>query len=226
MNGNNLPWVTSSKHLGNKIENREIAMTRDLMEKRANYINRNNELMQEFHFAHPQTLIKVNNIFNTAFYGSTLWNLFGKEVERLEKTWNVSQRLMLGLHRKTHRFFIEPLSGTKHIIFSLYKRFINFTRQLAGSKKTSLRTLFNTVKNDCRSTTGVNLRNLMLRFNINTHREMNEDVINGTKYQDIPTGQEWKINIAKELLEVRNKKNVLPCFDTEEITILLQYITT
>ncbi|MEO2160307.1 MAG: reverse transcriptase domain-containing protein, partial [bacterium] len=81
LNGVDLPWVTFSKHLGNRIDVIENGMCRDLMEKRASYINRNNELLQEFHFAHPMTLVKINNLFNTAFYGSTLWNLFGKEAE-------------------------------------------------------------------------------------------------------------------------------------------------
>ena len=34
----------------------------DLMEKRATYINKVNELTQEFHFAHPLTKVRINNI--------------------------------------------------------------------------------------------------------------------------------------------------------------------
>ena len=106
--GNDLPWVTSTKHLGSKIQNQRNN-TRDLMEKRAMFINRNNELIQELYFAHPITLIRANNIFNTPFYGSVIWNLFDDSAERLEKSWNISQRLMLSLHRETHRFLIEPM---------------------------------------------------------------------------------------------------------------------
>ena len=40
--------------------------------KRAKYINRNNNLMQEFHFAHPVTKFTVNKIYNTDFTGSNL----------------------------------------------------------------------------------------------------------------------------------------------------------
>ena len=80
-----LPWVTSTKNLDCTIHNNENGMVCDLMEKRAAYINKNNELMQEFGFAHSDTMIKINNIFNTALYGSVLWDLFGKEAKRLEK---------------------------------------------------------------------------------------------------------------------------------------------
>ena len=126
--------MTSSKHLGS-LENCIKGTTQDLMEKHAKFINRNNKLLQEFPFTYPVTFIQANNIFNTAFYGSVLWNLFENEAERLEKTLNVSQRLMLSWHRKTHCFFIEPLSKSKHIMLSLSQRFIKFTQKLSQSKK-------------------------------------------------------------------------------------------
>jgi len=94
--GKDLPWVNTAKHLGCKMTDSAGALFKDLMEKRATYINKVNELTQEFYYAHPLTKVKINNIFNSSFYGSPLWNLFGKEAVRLEKSWNVSQR-MLGL---------------------------------------------------------------------------------------------------------------------------------
>ena len=39
-----------------------------------------------------------------------------KEAERIEKTWNISQRVMLRLNFKAYRYFMEPLSGTKHAL--------------------------------------------------------------------------------------------------------------
>ena len=108
-------------------------MTQDAMEKRAAHISRNNEINEEFGFAHPSSKVKINNIFNTRFYGSVLWNLFMKEAERIEKTWNISQRVMLRLNFKAHGYFIEPLSGTKHIIFSLYKRLIRLVQKFESS---------------------------------------------------------------------------------------------
>ena len=48
-----LPWVDQGKHLGNIIENNINGMKKDLQIKRARYIEKNNTLEQEFHFAHP-----------------------------------------------------------------------------------------------------------------------------------------------------------------------------
>ena len=112
--GNKLPWVDYGKHLGNMIENKIDGMAKDIMIKRARFISKNIELNQEFHFAHPITKVKVNNIYNTSFSGSTLWNLFSKETEMLEKSWNTDTREMFQLPSETHTFFIEELSHKQH----------------------------------------------------------------------------------------------------------------
>jgi hypothetical protein len=132
LNGIDLPWVNEVKHLGNKLGIDNYGLSRDLMEKRAMFINRNNELIHEFSYAHPMTKIMINKVFNTHFYGSQLWDLFSTESVRLEKTWNISQRIMLGVPRNTHRYFIEPLTESQHIKFSLMKRFIKFVKNIAS----------------------------------------------------------------------------------------------
>ena len=90
LDGKDLPWVRTAKHLGCKIGDKICGLNDDLMEKRATYINKVNELTQEFYFAHPLTKVRINNISSSHFYGSALWDLFGIEALRLEKSWNVS----------------------------------------------------------------------------------------------------------------------------------------
>ena len=75
--GNELPWVSSCKHLGNTIVITEKAeagdiRSHDVKHKRACYIDKNNDLIQEFNFAHPRTINEVNKIPNSHFYGSVL----------------------------------------------------------------------------------------------------------------------------------------------------------
>ena len=62
--GNNLPWVKSGKHLGNEIENKMNAMQLDIKQKKAQYITKNSDLIQEFHFSHPCALVRINQIYN------------------------------------------------------------------------------------------------------------------------------------------------------------------
>ena len=74
----------------------------DMKEKSARYISRNIELIQEFSFAHPKTKFNVNMIFNSHFSGQVLWDLFSREAEMIENTWNVSFRIMYQLPRNCH----------------------------------------------------------------------------------------------------------------------------
>lgn len=65
-------------------------MQLDIKQKRAQYITKNNELIQEFSFSHPDAVMRVNQIYNTHFTGSPLWDLFSTEAVKLENTWNKS----------------------------------------------------------------------------------------------------------------------------------------
>ena len=105
LNDKELPWVNNVKHLGCNVTTNIHGLPKDIMEKRGQYINRANELDQEFHFADTSTRVKINKMFNTSYYGSQLWDLFSKEEERIEKSWNVSQRILLRIPRNSHRFF-------------------------------------------------------------------------------------------------------------------------
>ena len=161
--GNPLPWVSSGKHLGITIDNKIDGMKGDLKKKRAEYIDKNNEILQEFGFSHPKTKILINSIYNCHLSGSCLWDLFSKEAVQLESTWNLSMKLMMDLPRGTHRRLIEPLSEVTHIKTVLMKRFLNFVQQIKKSSKKASKFLLESIQHDARSITGSNLRNILLK---------------------------------------------------------------
>ena len=92
-----LPWVTTGKHLGHILENVVNGLKKDILVKKANYISKNNEILQEFDFAHPDTKFKLNQIYNSHFTGCISWDLFSRECVMVENTWNVSIRAMYDL---------------------------------------------------------------------------------------------------------------------------------
>ena len=63
--GNKLPWVSEAKYLGNTVTNIVNGMSKDISVKRASFIERNCELIQEFGYAHPAVQCKINQIFNS-----------------------------------------------------------------------------------------------------------------------------------------------------------------
>ena len=131
-------------------------------QKRAAYICKNNELLQEFVFSHPETLLKVNNIYNTHFTESPLWIIFSEEAIKLENTWNKSIRMMLDVPINTHRNLIEPLYGQLHLKKVLVKRFLSFVTQIERCSKFVPKRLLKSIQWDVRSYTGKNLRKIML----------------------------------------------------------------
>ena len=119
---NNLIMDHPSKQ--NKINGCEY----DIRVNKANYVTKNIELNQEFSWAHPATKIKMNNIYNSHFYGSVLWNLFGSGALSIESSYNMSVKVMLDLPWATHRSPIQPLTGEVHV--KLVLRFLIFLEKI------------------------------------------------------------------------------------------------
>ena len=67
--GNPLPWVHSIKHLGITVNNVVDGCVQDIMIKHVQYTERCNEILQEFHFAHPDVKTNLHSIHNSHFTG-------------------------------------------------------------------------------------------------------------------------------------------------------------
>ena len=225
--GSELPWVEKGKHLGMRIDNKYgKILSSDVMEKRARYIQCNNELMQEFHYASSSTKSFINRVFNSHFYGSVLWNLYGKEATMVFNTWSVSMRKLFRLDRMSHRYLIEPISEMPHIRQALIRRFVGFVDQLSSSKKEVLRNAFESLKADCRSTTGANIRNIMLECNADLLKPPSADEVKNLKFQPVPSGEEWRIDVIKHLLKIRDNGMEDAALNNDELTTMLEHLCT
>ena len=182
-------------------ENGDIR-SQDVKIKRGQFINKTNELIQEFYFAHPRTLASVNMLQNSHFYGSVLWKQGSRHVEMLEKSWNVAIRRIFGLPRTTHRYLIEPVSDQNHVRKMMSKRFLSFIQSIRKSKKLCLKNLLNTIEYDTRSVTGHNLRTLMLQSKSNDIKNLGPEHAEND-YIEVPVGEEYRIEFIKELIEVK-----------------------
>ena len=226
--GDKLPWVDSCKHLGNTIVSTAIAdagdiRSQDMKMKRGMFINRNNDLIQEFHFAHPRTLAEVNMISNSHFYGSVLWNLSSKHVDKIEKSWNVSVRRMFNLPWQTHCYLVEPVSDQPHVRTLLERRFLNFIKAIRISKKVVLKSLLKVIEFDARFVTGKNLRRLMLKSKIqNIQKLMPIDL--PAKYRPIPDEEEFRVGFIKEIINIKNNSTELRGFHHDELEELLEHL--
>ena len=134
--GSPLPWVTSLKHLGSKVTNSIDGCHQDIKQKIAAYIHKNCNLNQEFKFAHPETRIRVNGIYNCHFSGFQLWDLFGSGAASLEATLNPSIKVMADLPYPTHRY-IEGNLACGHMKVKLMKNYLGFIKRDRKSSNSS-----------------------------------------------------------------------------------------
>ena len=140
-----------------------------------------------------------------------------KATEKLEKTWNVSQRIMFALPRETHKYLIEPLSKTRHIKLSLMRRYIRFANVLLTSEKKAARNLFNCVRKDCQSITGYNLRKIML------HNADLVDDVTKIPYYIMPDHESWRVPIIREISETKSGKMVITNVTKEELESIKEF---
>ena len=159
LNGNNLPWVSDIKYLGNILEC-DSSMSKDISTKRGRFIGKINSLKQEFHFASPDIKIKLLNIYTTSFYGSSLYNLYSKECRRFYTTWNQIIRQCFQVDRQTHRYLIEEMSESVHPKVLMASRLVGFHSSLLKTEKTVVNLLAYLSQKDCRTVHGSNLKRI------------------------------------------------------------------
>ena len=155
----------------------------DIKVKTAKFIDKNNSIIQEFYFAHPETKVKINYIYNGHWTGSQLWRLGCQEQMKLESTYNKSVKMVFDLPWATHRYLIEPLTGLPHVKKVLVNRFLSFVRMIRKSSKIAISQLLETILSDVRFTTGCNMRNIMLMAEKNTIGELEMGGVD-IKYHD------------------------------------------
>ena len=222
--GTGLPWVTSGLHLGNNLENKLDGMKHDIRVKRAKYITKNNDLVQEFRYCHPNTQFQLNEIYKTTFSGSPLWNLFCRAAEMLQNTWNTSFKIMYSLPYATHRYFVQSVSGKVHVKNILMNRFLSFISQIERSPKSLPLKLLKLIRHDARSTTGSNLRNIMLLLGKVSIDDIRLKDIDNFEYSPVLPENQWKVNMVKEITDVQADQLNVENFSRQELEEIMEYL--
>ena len=107
---------------------------------------------------------------------------------------------------------LEPLAGK----ITPMKRFLNFVQQIENSSKVLPKLLLQTIRNDARSTTGSNLRNILLLIR-------KYDFI---QYEPILDDNKCKIDMIIKLIDVKWGEAGIENLSTAEINELLEHICT
>ena len=218
LNDDPLPWVSQVKHLGNVLQS-DNSMKVDCTLKRGKFIGKVNSLLQEFHFVEAHVLIKILSIYTTSYYGSGLWDLYSKEVDRLYKAWNVSIRRAFSIPNTTHRYLIEPLSGCLHPKVMLSSRLVRLRDTMVASNKLVIRLLVTLFDRDRRTVLGRNLG--CIRSEVGRELLTPMIVKKTLRYSEVPDDEQWRVSALSELLEVRSGSKTIDGLTTSEVACLV-----
>ena len=107
----------------------------------------------------------------------------------------------------------------------LDKKVPQFYSKDKENKKTTLKYVLSVVALDVRSVTGRNLVKIRSRCNLETFDDICPKS-SKVPFRKLPEGKEWRINIAKEIIQTMNENLEVPGFDKDELNTLLTWITT
>ena len=205
-----IPWCDTYKHLGH-ILYRNGTLKFDVDLRKRTFIGTFFELKQELKTQHPLVFMNLIMVYLSHFYGSNLWNLF--DIEDICISWNKIVRIVFNLPYCTHRYLIEPFSGFPHVLTMLTNRFLKFYNTLYLSSKIAVSNLRICQENDCRSTFGLNIRNICQR---NDSLNIFQCKKGSVKYFPINDNDLWRVDILKDLIEFK-ETHIIRGFSSEEL---------
>ena len=206
--GTPLPWVDKLKHLGITVTSIIDGCQKDISIKRARYIERSCEILQEFHFTAPLMKMKLHSIYNSHFTGSCCWDMTSQAGKMLEATFNKNIKITYDLPYATHRNLLPVISGAKPLRITLAKRLIAFTERIRNSDKSVLRRILTLVESDARTVTGRNLRSVLLLTDKARINQLQPSDMELVSYYGEP--EQWRIVSINEVLQMRAGELELP----------------
>ena len=144
----------------------------------------------------------------------------------LQNSWNRSIRLMLDVPLRTHRYLLEPVARVDHVTLQLAKLFLGFVNQIKKSHKPLMVQLLDKVKYDVRSTTGKNLRMLMLLTKKTNVDQISKEDYKRIDYHKISVDERWRVYLIEEMIDYRYNQIEIKGFEPEEIHEMLNFVCT
>ena len=233
LNGDNLPWVSTAKHLGNHLSSKlnlsplSPETKTDLLCKRAILYDKVHQVQQQFGYCDPKLVLKLLSIYSTALYGSPLWQLNSEEHFKLNRSWNTAIKIIWDLPHSTHTRFLESLCPVPHLESVLHGRSIGFIQGLSRSTKQLIKLLFHSCSQDMSTVTGQNMKFLLSKYSKHSMAALfsEKDVIKNARVYTLQENDLWKVNLMQDFSLV--KKNLLDLpFEIDNLDEILEEVCT
>ena len=100
-------------------------------------------------------------------------------------------------------------------------------KRLGSSLKNGLKEAFRIFSKDCRTTTGSNLRNMLLENNVVHLEQLTKEAIRRTvKFHPAPAEEQWRIPVIQDLIDIRDGTSGDIGWSKDEIESTLEYLYT
>jgi hypothetical protein len=87
------------------------------------------------------------------------------------RSWNTCVKLARRISRSSHNYFVEHLASDLPVRKKLLFQYVSFFQNLSKSKSREVRILCHIVSHDIQSTSGRNLANIKVLFNLDPKRD-------------------------------------------------------
>ena len=131
---------------------------------------------------------------------------------------------ILSLCRHICRYLVEPVSGQTHIRTVLSKRFLSFIQQIEKGPKLTIKHIMKTIKHDVRSTTGSNLRNIIILKNHTDIEQLTVSDAAKIKYHPIHDEEVWRVGLIDDLINIIHGCKDLENLENSELLEILDHV--
>ena len=216
--------VKTEKHLGHTFQNSQNIINFDAIIKDIKV--RSNIIVNQFRPISWQAKSTLFMSQCSSLYGCHLWNLDDNKIKELCTAWNVSSRNILGLDARTRTYLISPLMKAMPIRDIIMHRMLSFFLNGINHKSNVISYFF---KNLLTSNSSVMLRNvntILQKANIEYKDifHINKNFVK-QKFKENTAQPDWRVNMVKELLDIRDKQ-LHSILEQNEVNIMLKHVST
>ena len=195
----------------------------DTRMKRASFIQNSTDMRDLFRFALPGQVLNAVQTYNSHFYGSMIWDLFGAMANQVYRSWNTTVKLAWNLPRSTHNYFLEHLlaKDMRSARQQILSQYIGFLKRLGKSVSSEVRIMRSIAAQDIRSVTGRNCSNLCQEFSVDPWQVSASSFSRGYKQYELPDQDRWRLSFLMDLL--KQKYAMQACDEnTDVVTELIE----
>ena len=170
VNDNVIEWVDTFKYLGNFITP-DLSDNMDIEKKRGEFVQKANHVLHAFSLTNAPLKCKLIQSFCTAFYGSQVWKLNNRNIDRIRTAWNIVHRRIWRLSNTSHSRYLPCLATSKNALTQVHSRACNFLMAARYSENHKVSYIYEISYNNPYSITNVN-ENFFATINENEQYEL------------------------------------------------------